>query len=58
MSELVLVDTENVGYNIIKTLGDVTISDMGKIIGLAISKTDGRADGKIVSQITQELLKK
>ena len=44
--------------NIIIALGDVKVSDMGKVIGLAISKTDGRADGKIVAQITQDLLKK
>ena len=44
--------------DIIITLGDVTISDMGKVIGLAISQTDGKADGKIVAQITQELLRK
>lgn len=44
--------------NIITELGDITVSDIGKVIGLAISKTDGKADGKIVSQIAKEFLKK
>lgn len=43
---------------IIEELGATSQKEMGKVIGAAMSKLKGRADGSLVSKITKELLSK
>jgi len=40
----------------IKVLNASSMKDMGKVMGMAISKMDGRGDGTIVSKIVKEKL--
>jgi len=42
--------------NIIDEVGATSVKDIGKIMPLAIKKFAGRADGKLISQITKEIL--
>lgn len=42
----------------IKSVGAVSMKDMGKVMGAVSSKTKGRADNKIVSNIVKDALKK
>lgn len=37
-------------------LGDVTIRDMGKIMGMVMAQLKGKADGNIVSQMVKKVL--
>ena len=41
---------------VIKDCGASSMKDMGQIIGIAISKMEGRGDGSIVSQLVRENL--
>lgn len=41
---------------IIKTLGASGPSDLGKVMGMAMKEMTGKADGKLISNITKELL--
>ena len=40
----------------IEEVGASTIKDMGKVMGMVSQKTNGRADGKVVSMIVKKLL--
>jgi len=42
--------------DIIKEFGGGSMSDMGKIMGLATAKLSGKADGKTISNIVRSLL--
>ena len=42
----------------IANVGAVSMKDMGKVMGLLREKTQGRADGKLVSDIVKEELSK
>lgn len=42
--------------NIIKQTSASSIKDMGKVMGLAIKQTTGKADGKRINNIVKELL--
>ena len=42
--------------NIIKQTSASSMKDMGKVMGLAIKQTAGRADGKRINNIVKELL--
>ena len=42
--------------SVIKETGAVGMKDMGKVMGTAIAKTKGRADGKVINGIVKELL--
>jgi uncharacterized protein len=41
---------------IINQVGAVSISDLGKVMGVASKQLSGKADGKIISMLTKELL--
>ena len=41
---------------VIKDCGAVIMEDKGKVIGIAISKMNGRGDGSIISQLVREKL--
>lgn len=40
----------------IEEVGASTMKDMGKVMGMVSQKTNGRADGKVVSMIVKKLL--
>ena len=40
----------------IEEMGASTMKDMGKVMGMVSQKTNGRADGKVVSMIVKKLL--
>lgn len=40
----------------IEEIGASTMKDMGKVMGMVSQKTNGRADGKVVSMIVKKLL--
>ena len=40
----------------IEEVGALTMKDMGKVMGMVSQKTNGRADGKVVSMIVKKLL--
>ena len=40
----------------IEEVGATSVKDMGKVMGSVISKTKGRADGKVINTIVKELL--
>ena len=42
----------------IKSIGAVSMKDMGKVMGAVSTKTKGRADNKLVSDIVKDALKK
>ncbi|MFN5334683.1 MAG: GatB/YqeY domain-containing protein [Bacteroidota bacterium] len=42
--------------NIITEVGASDIKDLGKVMGVATKKLAGRADGKVISALTKELL--
>ena len=42
--------------NIITEVGASDIKDLGKVMGIATKKLAGRADGKVISALTKELL--
>jgi uncharacterized protein len=41
---------------IINQVGAVSIADLGKVMGVASKQLSGKADGKIISMLTKELL--
>ncbi|PHS35180.1 MAG: aspartyl-tRNA amidotransferase [Alkaliphilus sp.] len=41
---------------VIKTTNATSMRDMGKVIGLVSEKTNGKADGKIISQMVKKYL--
>ncbi len=47
--EKIIIDT-------IETNNATSIKDMGKVMGVVISKTEGRADGSLISKIVKERL--
>ena len=46
----------NVIASIIQKMGAKDISDMGKVIGVAMKEVSGKADGNMVQQIVRKLL--
>lgn len=46
----------NVIASIIQKMGAKEISDMGKVIGVAMKEVSGKADGNMVQQIVRKLL--
>lgn len=42
--------------DVINQVGGKSMSDMGKVMGLATSKLAGKADGKVISNIVRSLL--
>jgi len=50
------VEISEIIINVIDELGATTMKDMGKVMGLVISRTSGRADGSIISKIVKEKL--
>ncbi len=42
---------------VIKSVGAISMKDMGKVMGAVSSKTKGRADNKLVSDIVKDTLK-
>ncbi|MGN1318016.1 MAG: GatB/YqeY domain-containing protein [Lachnospirales bacterium] len=44
--------------DVIKSVGAVSMKDMGKVMGAVSGKTKGRADNKLVSDIVKDTLKK
>ena len=53
--QLSIEDIEKLVEEVLSEMGEVDISQMGKVIGAVISKGDG-IDGGIVSQIVKEKL--
>lgn len=53
MSEAQIMDIVD---SVIASLGEVTIKDMGKVMGAVTAKTKGTADNKLVSQIVKSKL--
>lgn len=49
-------EVEKIVRNQIAQLGDVTIRDMGKIMGMVMAQLKGRADGNVVSQMVKKVL--
>lgn len=47
-------DLDKVVCEVISELGTCTASDMGKIIKLVMGKTQGTADGRMVSEVVKE----
>lgn len=43
---------------VVKSVGAVSMKDMGKVMGAVSAKTKGRADNKLVSDIVKDTLKK
>ena len=41
---------------VIEETGAVTMKDMGKVMGMVSQRTNGRADGKVISMIVKKLL--
>lgn len=41
---------------VIEETGAVTMKDMGKVMGVVSQRTNGRADGKVISMIVKKLL--
>jgi uncharacterized protein YqeY len=41
---------------VIEEVGAATMKDMGKVMGMVSQRTNGRADGKVVSMIVKKLL--
>lgn len=54
--EMSAADVENAIKQILAELGEVNQSDFGKIMGLAMAKLKGRADGAVVREVIQKLL--
>lgn len=51
-------EIKNVVDEAIKSVGAVSMKDMGKVMGAVSTKTKGRADNKLVSDIVKDALKK
>ena len=49
-------EMSNIIDEAIKSLNASSMQDMGKVMGIAISKMDGRGDGAIVSKMVKEKL--
>ena len=49
-------ELRNIIDGVIKECNATNMKDMGKIMGIIISKTSGRADGSIISQIVKDKL--
>ena len=50
-------DVEKIVKDVISEQGEATMADFGKIMGLAMGKTKGQADGNVVSSMVKKLLK-
>jgi len=50
------IEINEIVIKAIDELNVTTMKDMGKVMGLVISKVDGRADGTIISKIVKEKL--
>jgi hypothetical protein len=49
-------EIENIVDDVISSMGATSMEDMGKVIGAALGKCKGQADGKIVSEIVRSKL--
>lgn len=49
-------ELENVLTEIINKVGATSAKDLGKVMGLASKELAGKADGKMISQVTKRLL--
>ncbi len=49
-------EIEKIVREVIKSVGDVSIKDMGKIMGQIMPKVKGKADGSKVSEIVKKVL--
>jgi len=49
-------EVRNIVTKVIKDLGAASMKDMGRVMGTAIKATGGKADGKLVQQVVQEVL--
>lgn len=49
-------EVEKIVKQIISTMGDVTIRDMGKIMGVVMAENKGKVDGNTVSNVVKKIL--
>lgn len=56
--QLTEVEVKELIASIASEVGASSMKDMGKLMGAVISKTKGRADGKLVSTLVKEYLNK
>ena len=49
-------DLKQIIMDVIRDTGASNMNDMGKVMGLVISKSEGRADGSLISKIVRENL--
>ena len=47
-------EIKEIVLSVIQEIGATSMKDMGRVMGLAISKSEGKADGSIVSKIVKE----
>ena len=50
-------EVEALARSIIADVGAVDLKDRGKVMGPLMAQTRGRADGKLVSQVVERLLR-
>ena len=49
-------EIDNIVINVIDEIKASNMSDMGKVMGIVISRVEGRADGAIISKLVREKL--
>ena len=49
-------EVNNIVINVINEIETSSIKDMGKVIGIVISRVEGRADGSIISKLVKDKL--
>ena len=54
--QLSVEEVEKVVYEVIHSVGAISMKEMGKVMGMANKKLAGKADGKLIAQIVQKRL--
>ena len=49
-------ETKKICADVIKSVGASSMKDMGKVMGVATKKMQGKADGKLISTVVKEML--